>query len=191
MISHLHGVLHSLEGYRMEWGGQFKNLQKANQRLMIVVPLTLLAIFILLFGYLQNIRQTLLVYLSIPFALSGGIMALSLTKMSFTVSAGIGFIALSGIAILNGLVLVTFMNQLLSKGLSGETAALQGALTRLRPVMMTALVASLGFIPMAINTGLGSEIQRPLAIVVIGGLVSATFSTLILVPILYGWLSKK
>jgi heavy metal efflux system protein len=170
------------KGYTLDWGGQFENLHNARQKLMIIIPLTLLAIFVLVLGYLKNVQQTIIVLLSIPFAVTGGVFSLYLRGLPLTVSAGIGFIALMGIAILNALVLITFVNQLLDTGLPTTQAVHEGVLIRLKPVLSTALVASLGFIPMALNTGMGAEVQRPLATVVIGGLITSTLLTLVIMP---------
>jgi cobalt-zinc-cadmium resistance protein CzcA len=172
-------------GYWIEWGGQFENLAAARQRLMVVVPVVFAAILALLYGALRSLRDAVLVYSGVPLALSGGILALWLRDMPFSVSAAVGFIALSGVAVLNGLVMVTRIRQLMAEGMEQRRAIVEGALTRLRPVVMTALVASLGFVPMAIATGTGAEVQKPLATVVIGGLVSATVLTLLLLPALY------
>jgi cobalt-zinc-cadmium resistance protein CzcA len=173
------------EGYNIEWGGQFENMQRANSRLLFVVPLTLGLIFMLLYLSFGSVRHVLIVATGIPLGAVGGVAALALRGMPFTVSAAIGFIALSGVAILNGLVLVTFINQRLQTGLGLEAAVREGCQVRLRPVLMTALVAAVGFIPMAFNTGVGAEVQRPLATVVIGGIVSNTLLTLIVLPALY------
>ncbi len=173
------------EGYYIEWGGQFQNLKQARQRLMIVGPTVLIVILLLIFATFQSVRQTLIIIPGILLAMTGGVFALALRGLPFSISAAIGFIALSGIAVLNGLVLVSCFNQLREQGRSVADAVWEGALTRLRPVLMTALVASLGFIPMAIATGAGAEVQRPLATVVIGGILSSTFLTLILLPALY------
>lgn len=173
-------------GYWIIWGGQFEQLQSASQRLQIVVPVTLLGIFLLLFMSLGNIRDALLVFSGIPLALTGGVFALYLRDIPLSISAGVGFIALSGVAVLNGLVMITFINKLYEqKKFYLKDAVLQGSLARLRPVLMTALVASLGFVPMALATGTGSEVQRPLATVVIGGIISSTFLTLLVLPGLY------
>lgn len=172
-------------GNWLTWGGQFENLQAARNRLLIVVPACFFVIFLMLFTALGNVREALLVFSGVPLAISGGILTLYLRGMPFSISAAVGFIALSGIAVLNGLVMVTYINQLRMKGLIGEKAIVEGAMTRLRPVLMTALVASLGFVPMAIATGTGAEVQKPLATVVIGGLISATLLTLIVLPALY------
>lgn len=175
------------DGYFIEFGGQFKNLQEARARLAIVVPSALLLIFVLIFFAFGSIRQALLVYSGIPLALTGGVAALWLRGMPFSITAAVGFIALSGVAVLNGLVLVTYFNQLREEGLALRDAVRLGSETRLRPVLMTALVASLGFVPMAIATGAGAEVQRPLATVVIGGILSSTILTLIVLPVLYSW----
>jgi cobalt-zinc-cadmium resistance protein CzcA len=180
-----------LEGYYFEFGGQFRNLVEARQRLVIVVPIALALIFVLIFFALGSLRQVLLVYTGIPLAVTGGIVALWLRGMPFTISAGVGFIALSGVAVLNGLILISYFNTLREQGRAVHDAVKEGALTRLRPVLMTALVASLGFVPMAVSTGAGAEVQRPLATVVIGGIVSSTFLTLVLLPVLYEWLERN
>ena len=172
-------------GYWLEWGGQFENLQAATQRLVIVVPACFFLIFMMLFTALGSAKQALLVFSGVPLAISGGILTLFLRGMPFSISAAVGFIALSGIAVLNGLVMITYINQLRQKGLDVIDAIKEGALTRLRPVMMTALVASLGFVPMALATGTGSEVQKPIATVVIGGLITATILTLLVLPALY------
>jgi cobalt-zinc-cadmium resistance protein CzcA len=172
-------------GNWLTWGGQFENLQAARSRLMIVVPACFFVIFLMLFTAFGKVREALLVFSGVPLAISGGILTLYLRGMPFSISAAVGFIALSGVAVLNGLVMVTYINQLRLKGLVGEEAIIEGAMTRLRPVLMTALVASLGFVPMAIATGTGAEVQKPLATVVIGGLITATLLTLIVLPALY------
>ena len=172
-------------GYRPEFGGQFENLERASKRLMLVVPLSLLLIFLLLFATFNNVRQAALVFTGIPLATVGGVIALLLRGMPFSISAGVGFIALFGIAVLNGVVMVSYINQLRQQGLPLERAIREGGMTRLRPVLMTALVASFGFIPMAISSGAGAEVQRPLATVVIGGLVTSTLLTLLVLPLLY------
>ncbi|MBT5471357.1 MAG: CusA/CzcA family heavy metal efflux RND transporter, partial [Nitrospina sp.] len=176
----------SLEpGYWIEWGGQFEHLISAAQRLQIVVPLALLLIFLLLFAALESVKNSLLVFSGIPLALTGGLFSLWARGIPLSISAAIGFIALSGIAVLNGLVMISFIGELREKGMSLENAIRLGSLTRLRPVLMTALVASLGFIPMALATGTGAEVQRPLATVVIGGIFSSTILTLLVLPALY------
>jgi len=182
---------HLPEGYWLGWAGQFEHLIAARQRLSVVVPMALGLIAILLFATFGSIRQALLVFTGVPLALTGGVVALWLRDMPFSISAGIGFIALSGVAVLNGLVMVTFINQLRSEGLARDEAIVSGAMTRLRPVLMTALVASLGFVPMALATGTGAEVQRPLATVVIGGIISSTVLTLIVLPAVYGWLDPR
>ncbi|AWB26128.1 MULTISPECIES: efflux RND transporter permease subunit [Methylobacterium] len=172
-------------GYSVSWGGQFENLASARQRLMIVVPVCFFLIFLLLYSALGSPRDALLVFSAVPLALTGGIAALWLRGMPFSVPAAVGFIALSGVAVLNGLVMLTFIKQLIAEGRPKAEAIYEGAMTRLRPVAMTALVASLGFVPMALATETGAEIQRPLATVVIGGLISATLLTLLVLPALY------
>ena len=172
-------------GYYLEWGGQFENQQRAAKRLAIVVPVALGLIFLILFTTFRSLRQAVLVLSNIPFAMIGGVVALWLTGEYLSVPASVGFIALLGIAVLNGVVMVTYFNQLLALGQRIETVVIEGARRRLRPVMMTATIAAFGLVPLLFATGPGSEIQRPLAIVVIGGLVSSTLLTLILLPILY------
>jgi cobalt-zinc-cadmium resistance protein CzcA len=178
------------EGYIVEFGGAYKNLQQARARLIVVVPAALALIFILIYLAVGSIRQALLVYTGIPLAVTGGVLSLWLRGMPFSISAAIGFIALSGVAVLNGLVMISYFNQLRERGRSVREAVIEGSLTRLRPVLMTALVASFGFVPMAIATGTGAEVQRPLATVVIGGILSSTFLTLIVLPVLYAWLER-
>ena len=172
-------------GSWLDWGGQFENLVAARQRLSLVVPLCFFLIFLLLFSAFNSARDALLVFTGVPLALTGGIISLWLCDMPFSISAAVGFIALSGVAVLNGLVMVTYINQLRLHGMVRDEAIFQGAMTRLRPVLMTALVASLGFVPMALATGTGAEVQKPLATVVIGGLVSSTLLTLVVLPALY------
>lgn len=172
-------------GYRPEFGGQFENLERARTRLAIVVPVSLFLIFMLLFASFNSLRQALLVFTGVPLAAVGGIISLLLRGMPFSISAGVGFIALFGVAVLNGLVMVSYINNMRKEGKPLTEAVSVGAMTRLRPVLMTALVASLGFIPMAVSTGSGAEVQRPLATVVIGGLVSSTILTLVVLPVLY------
>lgn len=178
------------EGYYIDIGGQFENLQAARERLMFVVPTALAFIFLLVFAALGSLRQAALVYTGIPLAMTGGIFALALRGMPFSISAAVGFIALSGVAVLNGLVLINYFNELREEGAGVRDAVITGALTRLRPVLMTALVASLGFLPMAIATGAGAEVQRPLATVVIGGILTSTCLTLVLLPALYYWVES-
>jgi cobalt-zinc-cadmium resistance protein CzcA len=172
-------------GYWLTWGGQFENLIAARERLLVVVPISLILIFALLYATFGSVRRSIVVFSGVPLALTGGIVALALRGIPLSISAGVGFIALSGIAVLNGLVMVTFIESLRRNGLGLDEAITTGALTRLRPVLMTALVASLGFIPMAIATGSGAEVQRPLATVVVGGIVSSTLLTLLVLPALY------
>jgi cobalt-zinc-cadmium resistance protein CzcA len=172
-------------GSWLEWGGQFENLVAARQRLSLVVPLCFFLIFLLLFSAFNSVKYAILVFTGVPLALTGGILSLWLRDMPFSISAAVGFIALSGVAVLNGLVMVTYINQLRLRGATRDEAIFQGAMTRLRPVLMTALVASLGFVPMALATGTGAEVQKPLATVVIGGLVSSTLLTLVVLPALY------
>jgi len=172
-------------GYWLDWGGQFENLVKAKARLQIVVPVCFFLIFLLLFSAFNSVKHALLIFSGVPFALIGGVLSLWLRGMPFSITAAVGFIALSGVAVLNGLVLVSFIDQLRKDGLPLEQAIMQGAVTRLRPVLMTALVASLGFVPMALATGTGAEVQKPLATVVIGGLISSTILTLLVLPLLY------
>jgi cobalt-zinc-cadmium resistance protein CzcA len=172
-------------GYYLSWGGQFENFVAARERLAIVVPLCFGLIFLLLFGALGSLRAAVLVFTAVPLALTGGVFALWLLGMPFSISAAVGFIAVSGVAVLNGLVMLTFIQQLIRAGAPLRAAILDGALTRLRPVIMIALVGSLGFVPMAIATGTGAEVQKPLAIVVIGGLISSTILTLVVLPALY------
>jgi cobalt-zinc-cadmium resistance protein CzcA len=172
-------------GYYLQWGGQFENQQRASARLAIVIPVALGLIFLLLFSTFGSIRQALLVLSNIPFALVGGVFALSLTGEYLSVPASVGFIALLGIAVLNGVVMLSYFNQLRERGLPMHEVVVEGAMRRLRPVMMTASIAAFGLVPLLFASGPGSEIQRPLAIVVIGGLISATALTLIVLPILY------
>jgi cobalt-zinc-cadmium resistance protein CzcA len=172
-------------GYWVEYGGTYQNLQSAATRLSIVVPVTLLLIVGLLIMALGSIRDTAIIFSGVPLALTGGIVALLVRDIPFSISAAVGFIALSGIAVLNGLVMVSFIRDLRQHGHSLDESIVDGAMTRLRPVLMTALVASLGFVPMALNTGIGSEVQRPLATVVIGGIISSTLLTLVVLPALY------
>jgi len=174
-------------GYYIEYGGQFENQQRATQRLMVIVPLVVAVIFVLLYITFNSVGQAMLVIGNIPFALVGGIAALWLRDMNLNLSASVGFIALFGVAMLNGVVLVSSINQLRAAGSTAYEAVLAGATRRLRPVLMTAAVAGFGFIPMAVATSTGAEVQRPLASVVIGGLISSTVLTLVLLPVLYEW----
>jgi cobalt-zinc-cadmium resistance protein CzcA len=177
-------------GYTLTWGGQFQNLQEATQRLIIVVPLALFLIFVVLYTMFNSARLATLIFINVPMAATGGIFALALRGLPFSISAAIGFIALFGVAVLNGVVLVSYINDLRRGGASPEEAAIKGAEIRLRPVLMTALVASLGFIPMALGHGAGAEVQRPLATVVIGGLVTSTLLTLLVLPAIYPWFAR-
>jgi heavy metal efflux system protein len=172
-------------GYWLEYGGSFEQLISGAERLRLVVPLTLLLIFTLLYLAFRSFADSLLIFSGVPLALTGGVLALWLRDIPLSISAGVGFISLSGVAVLNGIVLVSFIRNLQHEGRPLEEAIVTGALTRLRPVLMTALVASLGFVPMAFNTGVGAEVQRPLATVVIGGIVSSTLLTLLVLPALY------
>ena len=177
-------------GYQVRWGGQFEHLQTAMQRLMIVVPIALALIYLLLYTSLGSMRLAALIYLAVPFAATGGVFALMLRGMPFSISAGVGFIALFGVAVLNGLVWVSAVEHRRAEGADLEHAAHDAALERLRPILMTALVAGLGFLPMAANTLPGSEIQRPLATVVIGGLLTSTLLTTVVLPTIYPWFAK-
>ena len=180
-----------LPGYWLGWGGQFEQLQSATARLEVVVPLALALIFALLFMAFGNVKDSLLVYTGVPLALTGGILSLWLRGLPFSISAGVGFIALSGVAVLNGVVMVSFISRLRDEGHPLEEAIRLGTITRLRPVLMTALVASLGFLPMALAHGRGAEVQRPLATVVIGGIISSTALTLLVLPVLYRTFHRK
>jgi len=178
-------------GYYVEWGGQFKLQQAANSRLAVVMPVTLFIIFILLFSNFNSLKNALLIFLNIPMALVGGIVALWLAGLNLSVPASVGFIALFGIALLNGIVLVTYFNQLIKEGYSIDEASIRGASMRLRPVLMTAFAAALGMIPLLFSSGIGSEVQRPLATVVVGGLFTSTILTLLVLPALYKWFAIK
>ncbi|MBL9171332.1 MAG: efflux RND transporter permease subunit [Verrucomicrobiales bacterium] len=178
-------------GYYYEFGGQYENLQKARARLAIIVPMALVFIFLLIFTSLGGLRHTLMVCTGIPLAMAGGVFALWLRDMPFTISAGVGFIALTGVAVLDDLMMCSYFHVLREQGRDIATSVREGAMTRLRPVLMTALVASFGFVPMAISTGAGAEVQRPLATVVLGGIITSTFLTLVLLPVLYEWLEGK
>jgi heavy metal efflux system protein len=178
-------------GYTVSWGGSFKNLQDAMSRLYVVVPISLAVIFVLLYLMFGNARLAALIFCNVPFAAIGGICALWIRGLPFSISAAVGFIALFGIAVLNGVVLVAYIVEKRASGLSAVEAARQAASTRLRPVLMTATVASLGFLPMAFSTSSGAEVQRPLATVVIGGLVSATLLTLLVLPAVYPWFDRR
>jgi cobalt-zinc-cadmium resistance protein CzcA len=179
------------EGYWIEYGGTFQQLISASQRLAVVVPVTLAIIFALLFWAFGSARDAGIVFSGVPLALTGGVIALALRGIPLSISAGVGFIALSGVAVLNGLVMIAFIRRLREQGERLDDAISDGALGRLRPVLMTALVASLGFLPMALNVGAGSEVQRPLATVVIGGVLSSTLLTLLVLPAMYRWLHRE
>jgi len=187
----IHARMKLPSGYWFDWGGTFENLERARLRLFIVVPISLFLIFVLLFTTFGSAKQALLVFSGVPFAAVGGVVSLYLRGMPFSISAGVGFIALFGVAVLNGVVMLTYINQLHEKGRSVMEAVQEGAMTRLRPVLMTALVASLGFVPMALATTAGAEVQRPLATVVIGGLFTSTILTLLMLPALYAWFVKE
>jgi cobalt-zinc-cadmium resistance protein CzcA len=178
-------------GYWIDYGGTFEQLISASRRLSIVVPATLAIIFALLFWAFGSAKDAAIVFSGVPLALTGGVIALALRGIPLSISAGVGFIALSGVAVLNGLVMIAFIRKLRDEGIDLRQAIVDGALGRLRPVLMTALVASLGFVPMAFNVGAGSEVQRPLATVVIGGIVSSTLLTLLVLPVLYRWLHAR
>ena len=178
-------------GWTVEWGGQFENLEEASARLVLLVPLALLLIFVLLYSTFGSVRLATLIFLNVPLAITGGLVALLMRGYPFSISAGVGFIALFGIAVLNGVVLVSYIVEKRKHGLDADEAAREGALTRLRPVLMTAMVASFGFIPMALATSAGAEVQRPLATVVIGGLVTSTLLTLLVLPAIYRWFADR
>jgi cobalt-zinc-cadmium resistance protein CzcA len=178
-------------GYYILWGGQFENQERAMARLAIVVPLAILIIFALLFSAFGSVRQAVLIQLNVPFATVGGIGALWLRQMNLNLSASIGFIALFGVAVLNGVVMISYINRLLEEGRTLHDAIVEGATVRLRPVLMTALVASLGFLPMALATSAGAEVQRPLATVVIGGLITSTLLTLLVLPALFSLAARR
>jgi len=178
-------------GYWLDYGGTFEQLESASQRLAIVVPATLFLILVLLVVVFGSFRDALIIFTGVPLALTGGVFALWMRDMPLSISAGVGFIALSGIAVLNGLVMLSFIKQRVLETGDLINSIVDGAITRLRPVLMTALVASLGFIPMALNVGTGAEVQRPLATVVIGGIISSTILTLVVLPILYRMMHSK
>lgn len=179
------------QGYYVQWGGNFKNLQEARGRLLILTPIALIVVLLMIYAAFGSIGQTVLIFLCVPFALVGGVVSLILNGLPFSISAGVGFIALSGIAVLNGVVLVNYFNQLKQEGKTGKDLVVTGTLIRLRPVLMTALVAIFGFLPMMLSTGVGAEVQRPLASVVIGGIISSTILTLIVLPTLYSIFEHK
>ena len=172
-------------------GGEFENLERAGNTLIIVVPVALLLIFLLLFATVNSIRQALIIFTEIPLAIVGGVFALWFRDLPLSISAGVGFITLFGVAVLNGVVMVTYINKLRADGLNVLESVIKGSEIRLRPVITTALVASLGFIPMAVSTSAGAEVQRPLATVVIGGLITSTLLTLVVLPTVYNWFIKK
>jgi len=178
-------------GYQIKYGGEFENLERASKRLTIVVPIALFLIFIMLFVSVNSIRQALIIFTGIPFAVVGGVVALWIRDIPFSISAGVGFIALFGVAVLNGVVMLTYYNTLIKEGMSIQNAVIKGSEIRLRPVITTALVASIGFLPMAISTSAGAEVQRPLATVVIGGLITSTLLTLVVLPIIFQWVEEK
>ena len=187
----IHDQVSIPSGYSIEFGGQFKNLQQARLRLMLIVPAALLIVFLLIFTAFGSLRQAFMIYSGIPLAITGGVFAIWLRDMPFSISAAVGFIALSGVAVLNGLMLISYYNQLRDQGKSLMDAVIEGSLTRLRPVMMTAMVASLGFVPMALGSGAGAEVQRPLATVVIGGIITSTLLTLIVLPLIYLMVERR
>ncbi|HWA14835.1 MAG TPA: efflux RND transporter permease subunit, partial [Gemmatimonadales bacterium] len=178
-------------GYFAEWGGQFQNLQQATARLTIVVPLELALIFVLLFLSQGSASLAGIIFLNVPFAISGGIIALAIRGLPLSISAGVGFIALFGVAVLTGLVLLGYAEQRRREGASVLTAAREATEVRLRPVLMAGLVAALGYVPMAIASGSGAEVQRPLATVVIGGLITSTLLTLLVLPAVYAWIEGR
>ena len=187
----IHDQVNIPSGYSIEFGGQFKNLQEARMRLMLIVPAALLIVFLLIFMAFGSLRQAFMIYSGIPLAITGGIFAIWFRGMPFSISAAVGFIALFGVAVLNGLMLISYYNQLRDEGKGLLDAVIEGSLTRLRPVMMTALVASLGFVPMALGSGAGAEVQRPLATVVIGGIITSTLLTLIVLPLIYLMVERR
>jgi cobalt-zinc-cadmium resistance protein CzcA len=178
-------------GYELKWGGDFENLQSASRRLLLITPIVLLLIFLLLHTSLRSVRLAVLIFLAVPMAASGGVFSLALRGMPFSISAAVGFIALFGVAVLNGLVWVSAAEAQRLSGATNREAARETAIGRLRPVLMTALVASLGFLPMALSQGDGAEIQRPLATVVIGGLITSTLLTGLFVPAVYPIFAPK
>jgi cobalt-zinc-cadmium resistance protein CzcA len=179
------------DGYYLEWGGAFEQLERGRTRLLTVVPIALFAIFALLYAAFGSLRSALLIFTGVPLAAVGGVLALWIRGIPFSISAGVGFIALFGVAVLNGVVMVSAFRRLLGEGHELRKAVELGASERLRPVLMTALVASLGFVPMALSTSAGAEVQRPLATVVIGGLISSTLLTLAVLPTLYAWIGGQ
>ena len=179
-------------GYRISYGGSFQNLQEAKSRLGIVLPVALVIIFVMLYSALKSVKQALMIYIAVPLSTMGGILALWLRGMPFSISAGVGFIVLSGVAVLNGLVLMNRFNTLKAAGITSIARRIySGTRERLRPIMLTALAAMLGFLPMAVSESAGGEVQRPLATVVIGGLISSTILTLIILPVIYTLFNNK
>ena len=178
-------------GYWIEWGGAFENQQRALARLALIVPITIFFIFVLLYTAFNSVKYAVLILANVPFATIGGLLALFVTGQYLSVPSAIGFIAVFGVAMLNGIVLVSFLNELRDKGLAVREAVLQGTALRLRPVLMTASVAILGLVPMLLSRGVGAETQRPLATVVVGGLITSTLLTLVLLPVLYEWLENR
>lgn len=178
-------------GYWIEWGGAFENQQRALAKLALIVPVTIFFIFVLLYTAFNSVKYATLIIANVPFATIGGLLALFITGQYLSVPSAIGFIAVFGVAMLNGIVLVSFLNELRGKGLSVRDAVVQGTALRLRPVLMTASVAILGLVPMLLSSGVGAETQRPLATVVVGGLISSTLLTLVLLPVLYEWLENR
>jgi cobalt-zinc-cadmium resistance protein CzcA len=183
--------VHLPEGYQVTWGGAFENMERANARLLIVVPITLGLVFFLLFWAFHSLRYATLIFLNLPFALIGGIVSLWLSGQYLSVPASIGFIELFGLAVGNGIVLVSYINQLRVEGTQMDQAILKGCVLRLRPVVMTMMTTLLGLLPLALAQGIGAEVQRPLAAVVIGGLFTSTALTLVVLPTLYGWFAEK
>lgn len=179
------------QGYYLQWGGNFKNLQVARNRLLILTPAALIVVFLMIYAAFGSVGQTILIFLCVPFALVGGVVSLMLNGLPFSISAGVGFIALSGVAVLNGVVLINYFNQLKAEGKTGMDLVVTGTLIRLRPVLMTALVAIFGFVPMMLSTGVGAEVQRPLASVVIGGIISSTILTLLVLPLLFSFFENR
>jgi cobalt-zinc-cadmium resistance protein CzcA len=177
-------------GYYTVWGGEFESLQRAEARLMLIIPATLLLIFLILFTLFNAVSRSVIVMLNVPLALIGGVFALDLTHFHLSVAAAVGFIALFGVAVQNGVIMVAHFDRLRAEGVDRDEAVLEGSLTRLRPVLMTAILASVGLVPAAISTGIGSDTQKPLAIVIIGGLVSATVLTLFVLPVLYALVAR-
>jgi cobalt-zinc-cadmium resistance protein CzcA len=187
----IEATLEKPEGYYLTWGGAFEQLERGRKRLMIVVPLALLAIFVLLYSTFGSLRSALVVFTGVPLAAVGGVLALWLRGIPFSISAGVGFVALFGVAVLNGVVMVSAIGRLQAAGTALQDAVRRGCEERLRPVLMTALVASFGFLPMALSSSAGAEVQRPLATVVIGGLMTSTLLTLVVLPTIYCWWGER